>query len=490
LGADLLSIGRSSLSTSKKSLATTGHNIANANTEGYSRQEVRTKTGTPIAEGQHVFGSGVTIQSVKRAHDDLAEKKLNLSLTSHAHNEEKMHQLGQVEEIFNEVNSEGLNKILNRFFNSMRELANQPENESIRAIVRDNANIVVKDFHRVRDSLTMVSQSIDNKIENSVTDINSLLNSVANLNKEITRLEVAGGETGDLRDQRDNSVRELAKFIKINSYADEKNQYVISAEGIGSLVAGGVVSELKAMRVLPPGADNSENGNIEIFFKDRSSSDNSLSPNILTGKLGADFVTRNETIKELTTNLDQLAHGLANATNAIHRKGYINREIQFDEMGQPINPKGVDKITGVNFFKAPTAIHRASEYLQLSDEVKSDLNNIATGLEPNKPGDNRIAIGIAKLQHEKILGEGSSTLEEQYLKSIGKIGLLSAKSKVETEQSSGILAQAKSIKERISGVSLDEETANMVRYQHAYEASARIIKASDEMFRAVLAMMN
>ncbi len=117
------------------------------------------------------------------------------------------------------------------------------------------------------------------------------------------------------------------------------------------------------------------------------------------------------------------------------------------------------------------------------------MNNIATALEANKPGDNRVAIAISKLQHEKVLGGGTTTFEEQYLKSVGNIGLQTGKSKIEEEQSSGILAQAKSFKERLAGVSLDEEAANMVRYQNAYEASAKVIKASDEMFKSILNLL-
>jgi flagellar hook-associated protein 1 FlgK len=123
-----------------------------------------------------------------------------------------------------------------------------------------------------------------------------------------------------------------------------------------------------------------------------------------------------------------------------------------------------------------------------SSEIKKDLKNIATGLEPNNPGDNRIAIAISKLQHEKVLGQGTTSFEEAYLKSLGDIGLSAGKARIDTEQSSGLVAQAKALKERISGVSIDEETANMVKFQHAYEASARIMRTADEMFKTVLDM--
>jgi flagellar hook-associated protein 1 FlgK len=98
-------------------------------------------------------------------------------------------------------------------------------------------------------------------------------------------------------------------------------------------------------------------------------------------------------------------------------------------------------------------------------------------------------MAISKLQHEKVLSGGQTTFEEQYLKSVGKIGLRAGKAKIDTEQTGGILAQAKTVKERLSGVSLDEETANMVRYQHAYDASARVIRTAGEMFDTVLGIM-
>jgi flagellar hook-associated protein 1 FlgK len=214
-----------------------------------------------------------------------------------------------------------------------------------------------------------------------------------------------------------------------------------------------------------------------------------ISDNLKGGTLGAQIKTRNEDIVSLEKQLDELAHGLVLSTNAIHRKGYANLPVPVDAQGNPVPNAAQRQVTGINFFKEPLDLNRAAEYIDLSDEVKADVNNIATALEPNKPGDNRVALAISKLQHEKVLGGGTTTFEEQYLKGVGNIGLQTGKSKINEEQSAGILAQAKSIKERLAGVSLDEEAANMVRYQNAYEASAKVIKASDEMFKAVLGLL-
>ena len=497
MGADLFSIGRSSLRTSKKSLSTTSHNIANANTDGYSRQRVTAETNAPIQSGKNVFGSGVNVKSVKRVHDRLVEKKLNTSISQKSYDQARTDQLSNVEEIFNEINSEGMNKILNRFFNSFRELSNQPENEVVRTLVRDNANIVIKDFKRLSQSVTDVKNRLDSQIEATVNDANSLGGTITELNKEITRLENMGGETGDLRDQRDTAVRKLSEFFKINSYEDEKGQYVVNIVGGGSLVAGGSLNKLRLGRVAGDEVGSyKDEARSEIFFE-AGGSTTPITSKVASGEIKALVETRNNEISFLRDQLDEMAHGLVHVTNAIHRKGYVNKKIPVDQNGNIIDKNDPNffnlpmknKITGINFFKEPLDLKQASQYIELSDEVKDDLDNIVTGLEPNSPGDNRIAVAISKVQHEKVLGQGSKTFEETYLQSIGKIGLETSKSKINEEQSKGILAQAKSIKERLSGVSIDEEATNMVKYQQAYEASAKMIRTADEMFDSVLGMM-
>jgi len=468
-------------------MATTSHNIANANNDDFSRQQVTTETNTPVAEGDYVVGTGVNIREIKRAHNKLVEKKLSHSISQHKYNEERTEQLNSIEEIFNEVNSDGMNKVLNRFFNSFRELSNQPDNEVVRTMVRDNARLVVEDFRRIDSSITNVKDTIDKKISNATDEINQAANSIASLNKEIIRLENMGGETGDLRDQRDKATRMISEHMTINTYQDEKGQYVVNIAGAGSLVAGGAVNTLKAAKVQgDSGNIRDKEGQVEIFFA--SNTNLKVSNNLRKGALKGLLDTRNKEVVELRSQVDNLAYGLASATNAVHRRGYVNKPVSFDQQGNAVSTTG-EKVTGINFFKLPLTVDRSAEYLELSEDVENDLNNIATAMTPNSPGDNRIAIAISKLQHEKILGEGKETFEESYLKSVGTIGLKSAKSKIDTEQTAGILAQAKSIKNRISGVSIDEETANLVRYQHSYDASARVLRAADEMFDSVLGMM-
>ncbi len=202
MGVDLLNIGKSGLFAAKKSMSTTSHNIANANTEGFSRQEVRTKTGITVDQGAFALGTGTDIQSIKRGHDDLVEKKLNNSITANKFDEERTTQLGHIEELFNEINSEGMNKILNRFFNAFRELSNRPEDETVRGMVRESAKIVVGDFHRIQDSIDQQRSSINKKIAIVTDDINFHTANIGKLNKEIAIMEVGRADANDLLDHR------------------------------------------------------------------------------------------------------------------------------------------------------------------------------------------------------------------------------------------------------------------------------------------------
>jgi flagellar hook-associated protein 1 FlgK len=482
--SDLLGIGKSGLFASKKALEVTGHNLSNVNTEGYSRQKVVQSTCTPLVNGGLIQGTGVKVDGITRLNDQFVEKRLNTAVSTKSFNETRSENLDQVENIFNELDSDGLNQILNKFFNSFRELANQPENETIRSVVRDNANLVVKDFHRIRDTLDLQAESIDKKIVSSVGDINQILHHVSDLNGKIASLEANGGETGDLRDFRDLSLRHLSEHFKIHTYSDEKNRFVVSAQGIGTLVTGANVQEFGIISKNQTDSSNNMNGSIEVVLKDRPSQ--TVTQEFHSGSLASVIKVRNEDIRKLQDDIDNIAYQFTTSVNSVHRQGFANRPIAMDAEGNPVQSDKKGPLTGIDFFKQPMTSGNAAHDIAISNKVQEDLSNITAALSPNSPGDNRVAIAISKLQHERISGEGSVTLEEKYLQTIGTIGLESGKARLEAEQSNGLLAQANGIRERLAGVSIDEETANMVRYQHAYEASAKMMQAADEMFKTIL----
>ncbi|MBF0361835.1 MAG: flagellar hook-associated protein FlgK [Oligoflexia bacterium] len=482
MGSDLLSIGRTGLSAAQKSLQTTAHNISNVNSDGYSRQKVVQQASAPVGEGNIVMGTGTYIRTIERIHDDFIEKRLNGAISDHNFNNERYFQLSIVENIFNEINYEGLNTSINNFFNSFRELSNNPGSETIRSLIRENAKILLQNFHRTNEALDKAAENINNNLDMATDNINSCLSAIASLNYKIREIEVTNGESGDLRDERDRYLNRLAEYFAVEYYSDEAGRFIVGARGVGTLVSGKLYQPLKS-KSPPPTEDHPAFANArEILIDDKIISDR-----FQQGKVAALLETRNGEIKIMQEKIDEIAWSLATAVNALHRRGFINKEVELDENGQPI-ASSLEKATNIDFFKIRDNQYKAASLIDLSSDIKESLSNIATAMEPNAPGDNRIALAISKLQYEKIAANGESTLEEDYLQSASTVALTSGKYKIATEQSEGILAQTRSFREQISGVSVDEETANMMKYQRAYEASARVMKTADEMFKAVLSI--
>lgn len=225
---------------------------------------------------------------------------------------------------------------------------------------------------------------------------------------------------------------------------------------------------------------------VEVFFKSRPA--HKITQKFKSGRLSSLIKVRNEDIRKNQEEIDQIAFDFAKSVNAIHSRGYVGRPVQEFEDGRTVASDAKGPVTGINFFKISSTADGAAQSLSLSDEVESDISNIVTALTPNSPGDNRISLAISKLQHEKFMAGGTATIEEQYLKTVGNVGVEVGKAKLDAEQNEGIRVQVETIKERTSGVSLDEEAANMVKFQHAYDAAAKVMQTANEMFETVLSI--
>ena len=482
----LLDIAKTGLGASRKALEVAGHNISNVNTEGYTRQKIEQQTTPAIKREGIVSGRGVFINGVDRVHDPLLEKRMQGSLSDVSYYEERNQQISKIEDIFNNLGVDGLNNILNGFYNTFRELSNNPANESIRSLVRDRAEFVAEKFRQTRGHLDSFAGEIDQKIKLEISDVNNILENIARYNKEIKEIEVLRGVEPNLRDQRDKSIRELAKFFKIKTYVDGRGHYNVAAENLGSLVVGGVHQKLSAVSRVPKGRGAEAPGEMHIYIGDSGA--RSVEKKVRGGRIGSLVRARNEDVRDMQHKMDKIAYEFVNTVNAVHRKGYANRKIHTDENGKFNTVDGRGKTTEINFFKTPDKVYNASLNIDVSDEVKNDLSNIVTALSPNSPGDNRIALAISKLQHEKIMEGGTATIEESYLQSVAHVGFEGGRAKIDEEQARGILTQVEVLKERTSGVSIDEETANMVRLQHVYGASAKVMQTAKDLFEELLSI--
>jgi len=459
--------GRAGMVAAKANIATTGHNIANANTAGFSRQRVHQSSEVGVSPlGRNIIGQGVTVSRTERVNDEYVEKQIRNAGRDLAQMEEKDLVLRQTEDIFNEMGGEGLNRMMARFFNEFRKLSNEPENEAVRQSVREASAAMVNDFKRLRSSVEDVRRHIDHRIEGFTRDINTTADQIRELNIQIKQQEITGGSPNDLLDKRDQALRKLGTYMDLTMHKAEDGQFTVEMRGVGPLVVGTSAETLSISRT--PADDEGKNSNL-LDITTSGKGGGPITHSIKGGKLGSLLEVRDKTLGSIVDRLDELAFSLTQSVNSIHTQG-------FSRTGQ----------TGIAFFKPVEGRERASEVFDLSDEIKSNVNSIATAAEVDAPGDNRIAIALSGLQNARLMNDGQSTVDDYYNSIVGDVGVISARNRSGMSQAKDISTQLGKIRDQISGVSIDEETANLMQFQHLFGASAKVIQVADEMFRTVL----
>lgn len=467
----MFDIGNSGLQASKQALSTVGHNIANVNTEGYSRQRVeQTSNPTmPITKGN--AGSGVRIQGITRTNDEYLSRRIEQEQKNFGGAEERENYLSQTEQIFNESNTEGLNRLTTNFFNEFRKLSIEPENQAIRASVRESSNRLVADIHRMDEELKEVNKNIDYRLTGYVTEFNSLLREVRDLNLLIDKSQIGDQPPApDLLDKRDQAMKRLGAMADISVAKDEKSRVTITLAGKVAVVAGGDVNALEVRRTPANPEIGKLDGALSIYVKEPVPVD--LTPYLKGGRIGSLVEVRDKDIRSCQDQINDVAFALAKSVNEVHRQGF-----------------GLDGVTGRDFFQGANSFASAAETLKVADPINNSLESIATAKQGGSPGDNRIAIAISNLSSIKgLVSDKDRTIADLYNTMVGELGTKTAGAKRGLNFQKDIIGQLDGFREAISGVNLDEETTNLVRYQHAYAANAHVLKTADEVLTTVLQM--
>lgn len=463
---NVMQTGRSGMLASKAGIATTGHNISNATTEGFSRQ--RTEQSAEAGKGgfgQNLIGRGTTVSRTTRINDEYVEKQIRNASRDLAQMEEKDLLLRQTEDIFNEMGGEGLNRLMARFFNEFRKLANEPENEAIRQSVREASLAMVNDFKRLRNSVDEVARHIDHKLEGYAKEATDLSHQIRELNLQIKAQENNKMSPNDLMDKRDTALKRLGSLMELTVYKAEDGQFTVDIKGIGPLVVGPHAEEFTVKRS-PADLEGKGENRLDFIAGGRSSP---ITHVLKGGKIGALLEVRDRALSTVVDRLDEMAYALSSSFNEIHRQGFTRTGIQ-----------------GVGFFKDLGGKTRASELLDLSDEVKGNVNFIAAAAQPDSPGDSRVAVALSGLQNAKLLNDGQATVDDFYNSIVSDVGVLAAHNRNGMNQAKDITTQLSKIRDQVSGVSIDEETANLMQFQQMFGASAKVIQVADEMLKTVL----
>jgi flagellar hook-associated protein 1 FlgK len=357
---------------------------------------------------------------------------------------------------------------MGEFFNSFRELSNNPESVAARSMVKESAEFLTKNFQHVNQQLGSIQADADFRIATKVEEINQLTKEISSLNMKIANVEVTGAPANDERDRRDELVKELGNKVNIKYAEGKSGQLTITAGNTAVLVSGSSCCELQCA---PTGerVDKKE-GNFDIFYKSSEySTPFNVTKQLTGGEIGGLLNVRDEVINRSLDKLDELAYSLATEVNKAHVEG-------FDRYDQ----------TGQMFFNQPGTMKGASQTIAVAKDIREDVNRISAAAQDQAPGDNRIANIISALEYKQALQGGTSTFDNFYSGMVGQIGIEAQRANSAMESQKDIVSQLKNIRESISGVSLDEETTKMIEFQKAFDASARLIKTADEMMDTVL----
>lgn len=458
-----MEIGKNGLNIYRIAQEVTGENIANVNTPGYSRQRVVLETAPPTTANGFPLGTGVKITAIERYYDGLLQQQLVNAQTTLGYDTTKSQVLQQVEPSFNEVANDGIGTAVANYFSAWQDLSLNPGGSAERQVVMTRAQILADNFHSVSKALND-SITVQNATLVPLTDsINNTLKNIAQLNGQIKSTELVSGNANEMRDQRDQLVRDLSKQIGITFTENNDGTTDVSyADGGAALVSGtnyGAFSldttnpNSSVIQLTPPG------GALTTV-------------NPVTGQLGAIVALRDTIIPNYLTQVDTLAKSIADAVNAQHSAGF--------------SPTGG---TGQNFFTPLAAV--AGSAAAFSIDAGLNINTIAGSGNALLPGDNSNALAIARLASANTTPSGApiASFSNFYSSLVSKVGLDVQASKTTVSQDEAFTNQLSTLRESNSGVSLDEELTNLIKYQRSYQASAKLITTATEMMDTVIGMI-
>ncbi|WP_147535363.1 flagellar hook-associated protein FlgK [Bacillus marasmi] len=470
-----LEVGKRALFAQQTALSTTGHNISNANSAGYTRQraEMRASSAMSVSAGIYSFqlGTGVEISKLERMREDYLDVQIRSENKNLGYWEAKSDSLSKIEEILNEPSDEGLAYIMNEFWKGWQELAKDPDSAAARAVVRQRGVAVTESFKSIMDSLDQMQTDLKHVVDTKKGEVNSIATQIANLNDQIGRLVANNYDPNDLYDQRDLLVDQLSKIVDVKVTNSTHGKIDIAVGG-GMLVEGNNANKLEFNYDSTTGLIDPES----ITIADEKIK-------LVSGELLGRFESygfvgggSESTIPYIKGKMNDFAMTVVKAVNEAHRNG---------ESLDNIKNGSTDKF---DFFTGTSA-----QDLAVNDKIMDSLDFISaahkdpkTGIASSGNGDNAKVIADILLTKNLSFSDSTSTVNDFYRNIIGQLGIDSQEAARMRANSQGIVEQVENRRQSISGVSLDEEMTNMIKFQQAYNAAARVVSVMDECLDKVI----
>lgn len=448
-----LATALSGLMSEQGAMGTTTNNIANVNTPGYSRQVPVLVTSDPVELGNLTFGTGVTLQSVESIRDPLLESQIQQQTQSENQYSTLASALQQTQLNFTTTTSDIGTEITN-FFNSVNQLSADPTDLSVRQGVITAADNLATSFNTTANNLTQQQGTLDLSVVQTVGQVNQLTSQIAQLNEQISTLQNSGETAGSFVDQRQQAIDQLSSLVDVSVIPTNNTLTLTTANG-APLVSGNQSFQLSMQ--------SNSAGLHEIY-----SQGNNITSRITSGQLGGTLAARDQEIPAIENQLDTLAAGIANSVNAVQTTGYdLNGNLATNE---PL-------------FNLPPA-NTTGAAASLSVAITNP--SLIAASSDGSAGSNGNAEAMYALSNQAIIGGQNPT--DYYSGIVSNVGNATANASAEQTASNLILQQLNDQRSSVSGVSLDEEAANMVQYQDAYQASAQVISTINDMMYAAIQM--
>jgi flagellar hook-associated protein 1 FlgK len=434
-----------SLIANQLALSVASNNISNAQTPGYSRERVDLTPAGPA--GPDGVGDGVSILGVEALRDQLTTSRLNQETSARSAQDSMQQALHDIQGAFNDSNGTGMMSELTAFFNSFQTLSTDPTSMTNREGVKQSALALIDAFHSQASNLQNQQSLANQAVSTDVDKINSLTTRIAGITQQIQQLEGGGQQQNALRDQRGQLVQQLSQIADVREVNDSDGSYQLSLASGPALVLNGSAQALTAKQGAG-GSYSVVSGNQDVTSQ------------ITSGDLGAQLQLRDQVVPGYLNQLDQLAFQVTQQVNGIHSGGYT-----------------LDGNTGINFFTPLSSASGAASAIEVSSDITSSTRNIAAS-QDGSSGDNSAAIAL-----------GNLSVTDQYSSLVYNVGRDAAAAQSGFQEHDALVTQLQNRQQSVSGVSIDEETANILQFQQSYQASAKLISSVDQMMQTALAMV-
>ncbi|MDB4991098.1 MAG: flagellar hook protein FlgK [Myxococcaceae bacterium] len=447
----ILNTGLRGMTASSGATQATANNVANSATVGYTRRS------TDIYPDNSLTAGGF---SSRRVIEPFIQKRI---LNAESGNAEASSTRASVD-VLDKVYTEGdgsLGTSLDAFQVSVQNLSSNPDDTAVRQQVLATAGTLATAFQNAAQSIAVARNDSNTQITEGVAQTNQRLTQIGKLGVQIQQTEVNGVEASDLRDQRDQLLREVSQRVPISTIDQGHGQITVLLGGSQQLVSpDGTVSPLS----VAPG----DNGNLKIQ-KTVAGATVDVTSLVTSGSVGGQLKTSAGALVDAAKQLDQLAYDISNAYNTVHSAGYAQ-----------------DGSTGKDLFTAPASVAGAAGAFSVSSDVAGQPQNIATASASTAlPSDNGNALALSAVASAP-LAIGGMTVTEALASLVGSAGSTVQDATQAQSFSSGALQQVQTLYDDTSGVSSDDEMVSMMKYQRSYQASLKVIQTADQMLNELI----